>query len=244
MSGYAAPLRFPAVSRHTSTVIFVHGLGDSGHGWASAVENWRRRQKLDEVKFILPNAPQIPITCNMGMRMPGWYDIKNIDGTAQALREDEDEAGILVSQKYFHDLIQKEIDAGIPSERIILGGFSQGGAMSLFAGLTAKVKLAAIVAMSGYLPLSLKFKEFIGSSEANKGTPILMAHGTHDVVVPVALGLMSEALLKEEGYNVTMKTYQGMGHSACPEELDAVEAFLQKNLPPLGDKAPAEKAEL
>lgn len=71
----APPLLFPATAKHTATVIFVHGLGDTGHGWASTVENWRRRQRLDEVKFILPHAPSIPITCNMGMRMPGWYDI-------------------------------------------------------------------------------------------------------------------------------------------------------------------------
>lgn len=75
MTARAAPLVFPATARHTATVIFAHGLGDSGHGWASAVENWRRRQRLDEVKFVLPHAPNIPITINMGMRMPGWYDI-------------------------------------------------------------------------------------------------------------------------------------------------------------------------
>ncbi|KAH9436910.1 hypothetical protein MCOR02_000574 [Pyricularia oryzae] len=240
MPNYPAPLRFPAAGRHTATVIFIHGLGDSGHGWAPAVENWRRRQKLDEVKFILPHAPTIPVTCNMGMRMPGWYDIvsrttvprKSIDGTPESLRKDEDEEGILLSQKYFHELIQQEIDAGIPSERIVLGGFSQGGVMSIFSGLTAKVKLAAIVAMSAYVPLSLKFKELVASCEANKATPIWMGHGTTDLVVPTVLGMMSEALLKDEGYQVSMKLYPGMGHSACPEELDEVEAFLRKSLPP------------
>lgn len=84
----APPLLFPATARHTATVIFVHGLGDTGHGWGSAVENWRRRQRLDEVKFILPHAPSIPITCNMGMRMPGWYDIVSSSATLLSMRTD------------------------------------------------------------------------------------------------------------------------------------------------------------
>ena len=222
----AQPLLFPATARHTATVIFVHGLGDTGHGWASAVENWRRRQRLDEVKFILPHAPHIPITCNWGAKMPGWYDIVSlelpvpcvggrltatvqhtIDGNAESLRKNEDEAGILLSQAYFHDLIQKEIDSGIPSDRIVLGGFSQGGAMSLFAGLTAKVKLAGIVALSSYLLLSLKFAELLPKPEFNKETPILMAHGDRDRVVNTALGKKSFDVLKGMGYNATLKIY-------------------------------------
>lgn len=224
----APSLLFPATSRHTATVIFVHGLGDTGHGWAGAVENWRRRQRLDEVKFILPHAPSIPITCNMGMRMPGWYDIVSpslcfvllkmskdclhhqhtIDGNVESIRRNEDEAGILLSQAYFHDLIQKEIDAGIPADRIVVGGFSQGGAMSLFSGLTSKVKLAGIVALSSYLLLSLKFAELVPKPESNKDTPIFMGHGDSDQVVNTALGKKSYDLLKDLGYNATLKIYE------------------------------------
>ncbi len=222
----AQPLLFPATARHTATVIFVHGLGDTGHGWASAVENWRRRERLNEVKFILPHAPKIPITCNGGGKMSGWYDIVSlelpipcaggrltataqhtIDGNAESLRKNEDEAGILLSQAYFHDLIQKEIDSGIPSDRIVVGGFSQGGAMSLFAGLTAKVKLAGIVALSSYLLLSLKFADLLPKPEFNKATPILMAHGDRDRVVNTELGKRSFDLLNEMGYNATLKIY-------------------------------------
>ncbi|KAJ4416578.1 hypothetical protein N0V85_002240 [Neurospora sp. IMI 360204] len=237
------PLLFPAVARHTATVIFVHGLGDTGHGWASAVEQWRRRQRLDEVKFILPHAPSIPITANMGMKMPGWYDIVAIDGSAESLRRNEDEPGILTSQAYFHDLIQKEIDSGIPADRIVIGGFSQGGAMGLFSGLTAKSKLAGIVALSTYLLLSLKFAELVPKPEFNKETPIFMAHGTADPVVNYKLGTMSRDLLKEMGYNVKFETYPGMGHTACLEELDAVEDFLTERLPKVADKS-EEKSEL
>ena len=233
----APPLLFPATAKHTATVIFIHGLGDTGHGWAGAVENWRRRQRLDEVKFILPHAPSIPITCNWGMRMPGWYDIVSlaclpafpirirsrsapelltmglsaqhtIDGNAESLRRNEDEAGILQSQAYFHELIQKEIDSGIPAERIVIGGFSQGGAMSIFSGLTARVKLGGIVALSSYLLLSLKFADLVPKPEANKDTPIFMAHGDVDQVVNTELGKKSYDMLKSMGYNATLKIYE------------------------------------
>ncbi|KAK3336840.1 Phospholipase/carboxylesterase/thioesterase [Cercophora scortea] len=231
----SAPMVFPATARHTATVIFIHGLGDTGHGWSSAVENWRRRQRLDEVKFVLPNAPAIPITANWGMSMPGWYDIAAINGDMMALRRNEDKAGILVSQEYFHGLIQNEINAGIPANRIILGGFSQGGAMSLFAGLTAKVKLAGIVAMSSYLLLSANFSDYVPKPEFNKETPIFMAHGDADQVINVALGKKSCDLLTEMGYNVNFQIYPNMGHSACLEELDAIEDFMTERLPAMGD---------
>ncbi|KAK4125042.1 Phospholipase/carboxylesterase [Parathielavia appendiculata] len=231
----ASPILFPASARHTATVIFVHGLGDTGRGWAGTVENWRRRQRLDEVKFILPHAPAIPITCNWGEKMPGWYDIHTLDGNAESLSVNEDEAGILVSQAYFHELIQKEIDAGIPPERIVLGGFSQGGAISIFSGLTAKVKLGGIVALSSYLLLSLKFADLVPKPEFNKDTPIFMAHGDSDPVVHPELGKKSYDLLKGLGYNATLKIYKDMEHSACPEELDDVEAFLRERLPALGN---------
>ena len=210
------------------------------------IENWRRRQRLDEVKFILPHAPVIPITVNMGYPMPGWYDIvrrsqshpfllqfdpdplyctcsmgtwltqvrcraathagqtcqtgqtqitltlacthapqAELSADQDAMRRNEDEAGILRSQKYIHSLVQSEIDDGIPSERIALAGFSQGGAMSIFSGLTATVKLAGIVAMSSYLVLSLRFADLVPKPEFNKNTPILMCHGDADPVRPL-----------------------------------------------------------
>ncbi|KAK0729716.1 Phospholipase/carboxylesterase/thioesterase [Lasiosphaeris hirsuta] len=231
---YRSPLVFPATARHTATVIFFHGLGDTGDGWSFAVENWRRRQRLDEVKFILPHAPQIPIAINMGMRMPGWYDIAEMSNDPESLRRSEDETGILRSQAYVNELIQKEVDAGIPTDRIVLGGFSQGGALSLFSGLTAKTKLAGIVALSAYLMLSLKFTELVPKPEFNKQTPIFMGHGGSDQVVNTALGEKSAEFLKGLGYNVNMKIYRGMAHSACPEELEEVEAFLTDKLPALG----------
>ncbi|KAI1212565.1 Phospholipase/carboxylesterase [Annulohypoxylon truncatum] len=232
----APPLLFPAAAKHTATVIFVHGLGDTGYGWASAVENWRRRQRLDEVKFILPHAPRIPVTAAEGMLMPGWYDIFALSGKTDDLRKDQDERGILLSRDYFNGLIQSEIDSGIPANRIVLGGFSQGGAISLFTGLTSKYKLAGIVALSSYLLLDGKFSDFVKENDNNHKTPILMCHGDEDQVVPTNFGKVSYELLKTRGFDVTMKIYPGMAHSACVEELDEVEAFLGAHLPAEGDK--------
>jgi predicted esterase len=229
------PLVFPAVSRHTATVIFVHGLGDTGHGWSSAAENWRKRSRLDEVKIILPHAPQIPITANGGFRMPGWYDIAALTGRIEDLRAKQDEKGILESRKYLSGLIQSEIDAGIAADRIVLGGFSQGGAMALFTSLTGPVKLAGIVGLSSYLPLDSKFGDFLKENDFNRTTPILMCHGDSDVVVPTSFGKESAEWLKKHGFDVTMKLYPGMGHSACLEELDEVEKFIGACLPPQGD---------
>lgn len=138
-----------------------------------------------------------------------------IDGSAESLRRNEDEAGILLSQAYFHELIQKEIDSGIPADRIVIGGFSQGGAMSIFSGLTAKVKLAGIVALSSYLLLSLKFADLVPKPQVNKDTPIFMAHGDSDQVVNPALGKMSFELLKEMGYNAKLKIYEYVAPWSC-----------------------------
>ncbi|KAI1645855.1 Phospholipase/carboxylesterase [Daldinia loculata] len=232
----APPLLFPAAAKHTATVIFIHGLGDTGYGWASAVENWRRRQRLDEVKFILPHAPRIPVTASGGMSMPGWYDIFALTGKIDDIKRHQDENGIMQSREYFHGLIQAEIDSGILPNRIVLGGFSQGAAMSLFTGLTAKFKLAGIVSLSGYLPLESKLDDLLKENDHNHQTPILMCHGDEDGVVPTNLGKMSYESLKNRGFDVTMKIYPGLPHSACIEELDEVESFLKARLPPQDNK--------
>ncbi|EGY21156.1 acyl-protein thioesterase [Verticillium dahliae VdLs.17] len=235
----SAPLVFPAPGRHTATVIFAHGLGDTGHGWASAVESWRRRQRLDGVKFILPNAPMIPITAPhkpptlITAPAAPSRSVSVIDGSVESLRQNEDDAGVRVSTGYFHGLIQAEVDAGIPSDRIVLGGFSQGGAMALFAGLTAPVKLGGIVGLSCWLLLSNKFGDEVKdeAKALNRDTKVWMGHGGADPLARPELGQMSADMLKKLGFDVTLKIYPGMPHSACPEELDDVEAFLRARLP-------------
>jgi predicted esterase len=130
-----------------------------------------------------------------------------LGGSVDDLKKQQDEAGIMITREYLRELIQEEIDAGIPAERIVLGGFSQGAAMSLITGLTSKVKLAGILGLSSYLPLDNKFAEYIKEYNLNQKTPILMCHGTVDMVVPTVSGKGSYEFLKKAGYDVTFKLY-------------------------------------
>jgi lysophospholipase-1 len=205
-----AALVVPPVGKHTATVIFCHGLGDTGHGWSSAVEQWRRSSKLAGVKWILPHAPQIPISVNGGMLMPGWFDIKALGYTVEdavAGRVAEDTTGILQSQAYLHSLIQEEVSAGIPSERVVLGGFSQGGAMSIFSGVTAPVKIAGIVGLSSWLLLNQMVKEHASRDNVNTATPIFMGQGTEDPLVRHELAETSSKMLRVMGYDVSFNEY-------------------------------------
>lgn len=213
----------------------AHGLGDSGAGWISLAENWRRRQKFDEVKFVFPNAPNIPISVNFGMTMPGWYDIVSFEN----LQSQQDEVGILRSQTYFHDLIRKEIDGGIPSDRIVLGGFSQGGAMSIFSGLTSRYKLGGIFGLSCYLLIHGKVQSFIPPDNANLQTPIFMGHGDSDPLVKPEWAEQTSKILKEWGYRVNLKMYKNLQHSADPDEIDDLENYLNERIPPKEGAAPA-----
>ncbi|RDW63568.1 hypothetical protein BP6252_11113 [Coleophoma cylindrospora] len=223
----------PAVSQHTVTIIMAHGLGDSGAGWVSLAENWRRQQKFPGVKFIFPNAPSIPITMNNGMSMPAWFDIRRprIAPKFSDLHIGmEDQAGILKSRDYFHQLIQAEIDAGIPSSSIFLGGFSQGGAMSLFSGITAPTKLGGIFGLSCFLPLHSKLEDFLPAESANQATPIFMGHGDSDPMVRLDWAQSSAEILEKAGWKVDLQIYPGMSHSTTPQEIVAVENYINARL--------------
>jgi predicted esterase len=198
------PIVVDAQGKHTATVIVCHGLGDSGAGWIFLAEQFLEQKKLEQVKFIFPNAPSIPITLNGGMRMPGWYDITSLT----SIDRSEDESGITQSKGYLHGLIRREIAAGIPSERIVIGGFSQGGAMSLIAGLTCPQTLGGVFGLSSYLLLRNKFKSMATvSGDANSKTPVFMGHGNADQVVQYQYGKMTAEQLKEWGFDVDFRTY-------------------------------------
>ncbi|KAF2097773.1 acyl-protein thioesteras-like protein 1 [Rhizodiscina lignyota] len=230
-----AALVVPALKRHTATVIVAHGLGDSGAGWIWLAENWRRRNKFEEVSFVFPNAPNIPITVNMGMRMPGWYDIAEFP-VADISKRSEDEAGILRSRVTLHSLVNAEIEKGIPAHRIILGGFSQGGAMALLSGLTYEKKLGGVFGLSCYLLLKEKLRDIVPAENPNKETRIFMGHGDQDPVVQYQWGKNTAETLKEWGWDVDFKTYPGLTHSADPEEIDDLENYILRVVPPLGDE--------
>ena len=147
-----------------------------------------------------------------------------------------DEVGIRRSQGYLHGLIDKEIAAGIPSDRIVLGGFSQGGAMAIFSGITASKKLGGIVGLSCYLLMHDKFLQSIPDGNPNKDTPIFMGHGDRDPLVLPAWGQETRDVLVKEGWKVDLKMYRGLQHSADPDEIDDVEKYLNQQIPPIGDK--------
>ncbi|XP_042319876.1 acyl-protein thioesterase 1 [Sceloporus undulatus] len=171
----------------------------------------------------------MPVSLNMNMAMPSWFDIIGLAPDSQ-----EDEAGIKQASENVKTLIEQEVRNGIPSNRIILGGFSQGGALSLYTDLTTHQKLGGIVALSCWLPLRSSFPQ--GPINCvNKDTPILQCHGDRDPLVPLMFGSVTSETLKSmiNPGNVTFKTYSGMMHSSCIEEMMDVKQFIDKHLPPV-----------
>lgn len=204
-----------------ATVIWLHGLGDSGHGFAPIVPELRLPEEM-AVRFVFPHAPVRPVTINGGMSMNAWYDIKTMD-----LENRADEQGVLESSELVRQLLDAEIARGVKPERIILAGFSQGGVIALQLATRLEFKLAGIMAMSTYM---CKPQKLAGEkSKANLNTPIFMAHGTMDDVVPKAAGVGAKDALLDNGFNVRWHEYP-MGHSVAMEELHAITAYIKEVL--------------
>lgn len=216
------------LNNHTSTCFILHGLGDSGNGWASVAKMLSR--KLPMTKFVLPHAPKKPVSLNRGYSMPAWYDIYELhDGARQ------DKEGILQSVKDVLELVAEEERRGIPRDKIVIGGFSQGGAIALSTGLLFKTienkesaDFAGIMALSTYLPIKDHF-------DANKDaiptkTPIYMCHGTSDQVVSYRWGHKSqEHLIKELGCtDLKFESLPGVTHSIDETAIDSMAKFLKK----------------
>ncbi|XP_069977505.1 acyl-protein thioesterase 1 [Penaeus vannamei] len=218
-SKMAAPVVVNATAKHTATVIFLHGLGDTGHGWASAMA----AIGSPHIKFICPTAPVMPVTLNNGFRMPSWFDLKSLDVDGP-----EDSDGIKKARDGIHQLIEEEVKAGIPHERIMLGGFSQGGALALYSTFTHSRTLAGVIGLSCWLPLR---EEFPQAAISNTGSPILQCHGDCDPIVPYKFGQITSQLIKKFAGNIEFKTYRGMMHSSCDEEMADIKKFITQNLP-------------
>lgn len=201
-------------------VIWMHGLGDSGDGWAPIV-NELDLTGLPGIRFVFPHAPMQPVTLNNGYVMRSWYDIVSLDANTRR----EDEGGLRESQARVEALIAREIARGIPAHRIVLGGFSQGCAMTLQAGLRHADKLAGLMCLSGYVPLADKVAA--ERSAVNQDTPIFMVHGTMDPVIPISRATASRDLLAGLGYQIEWHDYP-MQHSACAEEVAHISAWLKK----------------
>jgi len=207
--------------RPTACVLWLHGLGADGNDFAGLVPELDLRA-CPPIRFVFPHAPSIPVTVNAGYVMPAWYDIFGFDATAR-----QDAEGIQKSQLAIEALIANEVARGIPSERIVLAGFSQGCAMALHTGLRLSQRLAGIVALSGYLPLADRLS--LERHVSNATTPIFMAHGTQDPVVVLARGEHSRNQLAALGYAVQWHTYP-MEHAVHPREIADISAFLTQVL--------------
>lgn len=203
-------------------VIWLHGLGADGHDFVDVPRHFDIA--LDNIRFVFPHADVMPVTINMGMQMRAWYDIKSLD--ANSLNRVVDVGGINQSITKIRDLIDRQIKQGIPSENIVLAGFSQGGVIATYTAITSEYKLGGVMALSTYLPAWDSFKDKI--TDINKGQPMLVCHGTHDQVLPELLGKDLSAKLTESGFANEYKPYVGMEHSVCLEEIKDISNFLAK----------------
>lgn len=197
-----------------AAVIWLHGLGANGHDFAAIVPQLHLPADF-AIRFIFPHAPVRPITINQGYQMPGWYDIASLK-----IVDHEDEAGINASTAAIHSLCRQQQSLGIAADRIILAGFSQGGAIALHSGLNYPAPLGGIMALSSYLPQCSPL-----GNAANHCTEIFMAHGRHDDVVSPEYGQLSRERLEKSGYAVKWHEYD-MAHTVCAEEIKDIRSWL------------------
>jgi phospholipase/carboxylesterase len=205
----------------TAAVIWMHGLGADGHDFVD-VPPVLRLPERPAVRFVFPHAPMQPVTVNGGMVMRAWYDVRHDAGARR-----EDEPGVRASQRRIEALIAREKARGVPAARLVLAGFSQGGAMALHTGLRHAERLAGVMALSCFLPLA----DRVGAeaSPANRSVPIFLAHGTHDPVIPLARAQEAREVLTGLGYPVEWHEYR-MPHSVCDAELRDIGAWLAQRL--------------
>jgi len=204
-----------------ASVIWLHGLGADGNDFVPVVPELRLPASLS-IRFIFPHAPVRPVTINNGFRMRAWYDISAADLNSRA-----DIVGVQQSARQVEALIDREKQRGTPPSRIVLAGFSQGGAIALYTGLRHAERLAGIIALSTYVIAPDRLAS--EAAEANRGAAIFMGHGTADPIVRFEWGDASRQLLASSGYDVEWHTYR-MEHSVCMEEISAVSAWLQRAL--------------
>jgi len=221
MSDLLENIEIETAPNPTVAIIWMHGLGADGNDFVPLVRELDLAG-LPGIRFVFPHANTMPVTINGGYVMRSWYDIVATD-----LGRNEDEAGLGASQLQVEALIAREKARGIPADRIILAGFSQGCAMTLQTGLRHPEKLAGLLCLSGYVPLSAKIPT--ERSQASLATPIFQVHGRHDGVIPIARAEQTRDLLKSMGYEVEWHEYQ-MQHSLCQEEVDDIGAWLKKVL--------------
>ncbi len=205
----------------TGSVIWLHGLGADGHDFEPIVDELRLPQGFG-LRFVFPHAPIRPVTLNGGTRMRAWYDIISLDRSGP-----QDEQGIRHSASILTALIERELGRGIANNRVVLAGFSQGGAIAMHTALRHAQKLAGLLALSTWLPLGDAFAaEVLSNPRAqSRDLPVFMAHGTFDPMLPLSMGLQSRAALESAGYRVEWHEYP-MAHAVCAEEIVAIRDWL------------------
>lgn len=217
MAGFPAPvIRGAAHGRATAALIFLHGLGDTGDGWAPAAS----QMAAPHVSMVFPTAKTIPVTLNMGMPGPAWFDIKGLNFSADSI----DGTQAQESVDYVHSLIAEQREKGIPAERIAVGGFSMGGNVAAKACLSYPEPLAGCIALSTWVEPGL--------SLSHRNMPFFVGHGAADPMIPAQFGKMTSKLLQDMGAtDLTYREYPGMGHSACDQEFRDLKQFMEKILP-------------
>ncbi len=218
MTGLLETLEVQTAPAPEACVIWLHGLGADGHDFEPIVPVLAMPE-TPGVRFVFPHAPRQPVTVNAGMVMRAWYDVYALEGGRR-----EDEAGIRASQARVEALLAREKARGIPAARLVLAGFSQGGAIALQTGLRHAERLAGIMALSSYLPLAGALTA--EASPANRATPVFMAHGAHDPLIPLARAARSRDLLREPGYDVEWHEYP-MAHEVCDAEIRDLSRWLR-----------------
>lgn len=200
-----------------ATVIWLHGLGADGHDFEPILPELKLPDRLP-IRFVFPHAPERAVTINAGIVMRAWYDVRGAPGSAEV-----DLVDFLESVGHLKSLLQHEMQSGMPSERVVLAGFSQGGAIALHTGLTSREKLAGILALSTYLPTADTLAE--DASQTNRNTPILMAHGTMDPMIPIGHAIRTRQGLTRLGYRISWHEYPMM-HGLCVEEIQDIRSWL------------------
>ena len=216
-----APVTIETGPEPLGSVIWLHGLGADGHDFEPIVPELRLPPSLP-LRFVFPHAPVRPVTVNGGMSMRAWYDILSLDGEGRS-----DEAGVRDSAAVLVGLIEEEVSRGIPPGRILLAGFSQGGAVAMHAGLRFRERLAGLMLLSTYLPVPRAFAAEVHTNPSSqpRTVPIFMAHGTLDPMLPLARGKESAAMIEAAGYTVDWHEYP-MAHGVCPAEIADIRKFL------------------
>jgi len=207
-----------------SCVIWLHGLGADGYDFEPIVPELGLDRDLN-IRFVFPHAPMIPVTINQGFVMRAWYDIRE-----NRIEAEQDETGIRESAKVVSALIEEQVGSGIATDRIVLAGFSQGGAIALFSALRYPQKLAGVMVLSSYMPLSSSLA--VEKSDANRDIPIFLAHGSDDPVVPVDLAYRTRSQLEQQDYTLNWHEYAGMAHSVSVQEIYDIAEWLQQTLAP------------